>query len=201
MPESTRRRPLLADYALEIRSKNAGPFWVTMETFMKDAAGYAIAADEDFLNERSIADLYQVDARQVQIFRIPDLNVVKISFPGRSPRRACATGTSTPASTTFPSPRCRSRTGTLAPRERTARMSEPAAAPGVSGEQLDRLRQLDTPTVCNALDLVDPDFDLPSFTSRSLRCLYPTLPPVVGFARTATIRAISPPPTPRRQPG
>ncbi|MFJ4628368.1 DUF4387 domain-containing protein [Streptomyces sp. NPDC088847] len=81
MPESTRRRPLLADYALEIRSKNAGPFWVTMETFMKDAAGYAIAADEDFLNERTIADLYQVDARQVQIFRIPDLNVVKISFP------------------------------------------------------------------------------------------------------------------------
>jgi hypothetical protein len=81
VPESTRRRPLLADYALEIRSKNAGPFWVTMETFMKDAAGYAIAADEDFLNERTIADLYRVDARHVQIFRIPDLNVVKISFP------------------------------------------------------------------------------------------------------------------------
>jgi hypothetical protein len=81
VPESTHRRPLLADYALEIRSKNAGPFWVTMETFMKDAAGYAIAADEDFLSERTIADLYQVDARHVQIFRIPDLNVVKISFP------------------------------------------------------------------------------------------------------------------------
>jgi regulator of RNase E activity RraA len=60
-------------------------------------------------------------------------------------------------------------------------------------EQLDRLRALDTPTVCNALDLVDPGFDLPYFTSAPLRCIYPELPPMVGYARTATIRAIHPP--------
>ncbi|MFJ4840160.1 DUF4387 domain-containing protein [Streptomyces sp. NPDC088746] len=81
MPEHSTPAPLLGDYATEIRSKNAGPFWVTMETFMKDCAGYAIAADESFLNEQVIADLYRVDAAQVQIFRIPALNVVKISFP------------------------------------------------------------------------------------------------------------------------
>ncbi|MHC3472591.1 DUF4387 family protein [Streptomyces sp. 7R007] len=72
---------MLSDFALEIRSKNAGPFWVTMEAFMKDSAAYAIAADEAFLNEKVVADLYKVDAAQVQIFRIPDLNIVKISFP------------------------------------------------------------------------------------------------------------------------
>jgi hypothetical protein len=55
--------------------------------------------------------------------------------------------------------------------------------------------------MCNALDLVDPGFDLPQFTSRPLRCLYPTLPPMVGFTRTATIRPAARPPTPRRQPG
>ena len=71
----------IADLALEVRSKNAGPFWVTLETFMKDATGYAIAADETFLNERTVAELYRVDARQVRIFRIPELKVVKISFP------------------------------------------------------------------------------------------------------------------------
>jgi hypothetical protein len=80
-------------------------------------------------------------------------------------------------------------------------MPEPTAGPGVTSEQLDRLRRLDTPTVCNALDLVDPGFDLPQFTSRPLRCLYPTLPPMVGFTRTATIRPAARPPTPRRQPG
>ncbi|QFZ71949.1 DUF4387 family protein [Streptomyces fagopyri] len=81
MPEHPTPAPQLSDYAIEIRSKNAGPFWVTMETFMKDSAGYAIAADDSFLNEQVIADLYRVDATQVQIFRIPALNAVKISFP------------------------------------------------------------------------------------------------------------------------
>jgi hypothetical protein len=82
MPErTTHRPPVLGDFATEVRSKNAGPFWVTLETFMKDSAGYAIAADESFLNEQVIAGLYRVDAGQVRFFRIPSLNVVKISFP------------------------------------------------------------------------------------------------------------------------
>jgi hypothetical protein len=73
--------PTLAELATEVRSKNAGPFWVTMELFMRDADGYRIAADESFLNERVIAQLYRVDESTVQMFRIPSLNVVKISFP------------------------------------------------------------------------------------------------------------------------
>ena len=75
----------LQDFALEVRSKNAGPFWMTMEAFMVDRVGYAIAADEEFLNERVVADLYDVDVDEVQLFRIPDLHVVKISFPRRVP--------------------------------------------------------------------------------------------------------------------
>jgi hypothetical protein len=75
MPDLT----TLGDYALEIRSKNAGPFWVTMEAFMKDANGYTIAAD--LITETTIANLYAIPAEDVLIFRIPALNVVKISFP------------------------------------------------------------------------------------------------------------------------
>ncbi|WP_199439846.1 DUF4387 domain-containing protein [Umezawaea beigongshangensis] len=71
----------LGDLAVEVRSKNAGPFWVTLELFMRDEAGYALAADEDFLDEDVVARLYGVPAEGVQIFRIPSLNVVKISFP------------------------------------------------------------------------------------------------------------------------
>jgi hypothetical protein len=76
----------IGDLALEVRSKNAGPFWVTMELFMRDRDGYRIAADETFLNERVVADLYRVDAASVQIFRIPTLNVVKISYPRPVPQ-------------------------------------------------------------------------------------------------------------------
>ncbi|AWW41578.1 MULTISPECIES: DUF4387 domain-containing protein [Streptomyces] len=71
----------LADLALEIRSKNAGPFWVTMELFLRDEDGYRVAADESFLNEHTVAGLYGIDAAQIQMFRIPSLHVVKISFP------------------------------------------------------------------------------------------------------------------------
>ncbi|WP_249998793.1 DUF4387 domain-containing protein [Actinoplanes sp. M2I2] len=77
MPETR----TIADLALEVRSKNAGPFWVTMELFMRDAAGYALVADPGFLNGPVVARLYGVDAGAVQIFRLPALNVVKISFP------------------------------------------------------------------------------------------------------------------------
>ncbi|WP_218040541.1 DUF4387 domain-containing protein [Actinomadura sp. WMMB 499] len=79
-------RPTLGDLALEVRSKNAGPFWVTMELFMRDAAGYAIVADEDFINADVIARLYGLDPAVVRIFRIPDLDVVKISFPRPVPQ-------------------------------------------------------------------------------------------------------------------
>ncbi|KAA0921482.1 DUF4387 domain-containing protein [Streptomyces apricus] len=71
----------LGDLAFEVRSKNAGPFWVTMELFMRDARGYAVAADESFLDERTVARLYGVEESSIQMFRIPSLNVVKISFP------------------------------------------------------------------------------------------------------------------------
>ena len=74
-------RPTLGELALEVRSKNAGPFWVTMELLMRSAEDYAIVADAAFINEEVIARLYDLDPATIQLFRIPGLNVVKISFP------------------------------------------------------------------------------------------------------------------------
>ncbi|GAA5104982.1 DUF4387 domain-containing protein [Alloalcanivorax gelatiniphagus] len=71
----------IQDLAHEVRAKNAGPFWVTMEVFAKDAAAYAVVADPAVLDEQVVAGLYGVDAAGVQLFRIPELAVVKISFP------------------------------------------------------------------------------------------------------------------------
>jgi hypothetical protein len=81
MADPTFTDPTFADLALEVRSKNAGPFWVTMELFLRDEAGYALAAAPEIIDERVVARLYGVRAEDVQIFRIPALNVVKISFP------------------------------------------------------------------------------------------------------------------------
>lgn len=76
----------LADACHEVRSKNAGPFWVTIDVFVKDAADYAIVADPAFLDERRIAELYRVDVEDVRMFRLPDLRVVKASFPRPVPQ-------------------------------------------------------------------------------------------------------------------
>ncbi len=75
------RKLTLGELALEVRSKNAGPFWITMELFMRTPEDYATVADEDFINEDVVSRLYDLDPADVQIFRIPSLNVVKISYP------------------------------------------------------------------------------------------------------------------------
>ena len=57
---------------------------------------------------------------------------------------------------------------------------------------LARLRSLDTPTVCNALELVVPERRGHGYTVKPLVCARPSLPPMVGFAKTVTIRAQHP---------
>ena len=57
---------------------------------------------------------------------------------------------------------------------------------------LDALRAWDTPTICNALELVAPHRRATGFTVEHLHCLDPSLKPMVGFARTGTIRAVEP---------
>ena len=54
------------------------------------------------------------------------------------------------------------------------------------------LRAVDTPTICNALELAAGGRSTSGFTTRPTVCSDPALPAVVGFARTARIRASSP---------
>ena len=58
---------------------------------------------------------------------------------------------------------------------------------------LDALKQYDTPTICNALEIVAPERRTIGFTTQEFSVLDPALPPIVGYARTATIRAAQPP--------
>ena len=54
------------------------------------------------------------------------------------------------------------------------------------------LQSLDTPTVCNALELIVPERRGYGYTTQPLVCTRPGLPPMVGVARTAAIRAAHP---------
>jgi regulator of RNase E activity RraA len=59
---------------------------------------------------------------------------------------------------------------------------------------LEALRAFDTPTVCNALELVAPARRALGFNRRPLIAPFPAFKPVVAFARTATIRSREPHP-------
>jgi len=62
----------------------------------------------------------------------------------------------------------------------------------LSSDLLSKLATFDTPTICNALEVIDPAFRSSGFTQRPLVCPFPDLPAFVGYARTATIRATHP---------
>jgi regulator of RNase E activity RraA len=64
---------------------------------------------------------------------------------------------------------------------------------------LEALRAFDTPTICNALELVVPARRAMGFTRRPLIAAFPDLKPVVAFARTAIIRAREPHPRGREE--
>jgi hypothetical protein len=62
-----------------IRSKNAGPFWITIDLFFETQADYLAHHDE--ITAARVAAIYRVDASTVRVFGIPRLRVTKISFP------------------------------------------------------------------------------------------------------------------------
>src|SRR5260221_12986608 len=64
--------------------------------------------------------------------------------------------------------------------------------PAASQAQLDALAKWDTPTICNGLEIVTPERRGHGYTVEHMQCADPALPPMVGYARTATIRAVQP---------
>ena len=57
---------------------------------------------------------------------------------------------------------------------------------------ISELQSFDTPTVCNALELLVPQRRGYGYTTAQLFCLRPEQAPMVGIARTATIRSAHP---------
>ena len=71
-------------------------------------------------------------------------------------------------------------------------MTPPAATP-IDPALLEALGRFDTPTVCNALEIVAPQRRAIGFTRRALVCVRPELPAMVGYAATVTYRSAVPP--------
>jgi hypothetical protein len=64
-----------------IRSKDAGPFMLTLDLFFADKQTHRAYRDADILNARVIAELYRVSESEVDIYDMAEIAAMKISFP------------------------------------------------------------------------------------------------------------------------
>jgi Domain of unknown function (DUF4387) len=71
----------IGQLAEEVRSKNADPFWMTLDIFLRNDDDYEYLVASGQLSEERIGRLYAVDPDAVQIFALPRIRAIKISFP------------------------------------------------------------------------------------------------------------------------
>lgn len=69
----------IRDIVTKVRSKNAGPFWVTIDIFC--GSNTAFSQISESLSTARVAALFQCDVDTIKRFDIASLNVVKFSFP------------------------------------------------------------------------------------------------------------------------
>jgi hypothetical protein len=74
----------LGEKVSRIRSKNAGPFWITIDIFCGKKEIYKDVCMN--LDNSKIANLLRVKGQDLKRFDIEQLNVIKFSFPRKIPQ-------------------------------------------------------------------------------------------------------------------
>lgn len=71
--------PQLAECVQKVRSKNAGPFWITVDIFCGTPDAFETVATR--LETQAVARLFDTPMQTLKRFDIPELYVLKFSFP------------------------------------------------------------------------------------------------------------------------
>ena len=69
----------LGEKVKKIRSKNAGPFWITIDVFCGDKKIYMDGCKK--LKNSKISSLLMISEQDLKRYEIENLNVIKFSFP------------------------------------------------------------------------------------------------------------------------
>jgi hypothetical protein len=71
----------IADLAVLVRSKNAGPFWLTIDIMFDDEAAYRRVRDSDIVNRTAVAHMFGRDPGEVITVNHDTAMAIKVSFP------------------------------------------------------------------------------------------------------------------------
>jgi hypothetical protein len=75
----------LRDVAKLIRTKNAGPFQLTLDIMFPDAWSYRHMVDAQVITAARMAEFFQVNESVVRIFNYSPGNAIKVTVPRRVP--------------------------------------------------------------------------------------------------------------------
>ena len=75
----------IAELAQYVRSKNAGPFWVTLEIFCDNDESYRRIKNSPNIAPEKVAALYGANAGMMKSFYIDNLRIIKFSYPRPKP--------------------------------------------------------------------------------------------------------------------
>ena len=76
----------LKDLASLIRSKNAGPFWITFDIMFKTDADFERAVAANLITQNWIAETYDVPSQNVVLVNLKPARAIKFSFPRKVPQ-------------------------------------------------------------------------------------------------------------------
>ena len=71
----------IGELAKLVRSKNAGPFVMTIDIMFADEETYNKVKESNVLNRKMIADMYDISENQVQLFEVDNCFAYKASIP------------------------------------------------------------------------------------------------------------------------
>lgn len=78
--------PRLRDVCRHIRSKNAGPFWITVDLFFRDDDAYRSYKNDPNIGAGTFARLYGADESLIKVIQVDSLRVIKVSYPRPKPQ-------------------------------------------------------------------------------------------------------------------
>ena len=76
----------LSDACTSIRSKNAGPYWITVDLFFRDAEALVQYVDSPALTPEAFGRLFGIAPETVKRFVVSELGVLKFSYPRSKPQ-------------------------------------------------------------------------------------------------------------------
>ncbi len=81
LPRATPGATTIGDLAVLVRSKNAGPFWLTIDIMFDDADNYRRVRDSEAISRALVARMFRREPADIIVVNHDAALAIKVSFP------------------------------------------------------------------------------------------------------------------------